>query len=1393
MDAVLLANQDNSTSYWDDVNVFNDNLTNTFAVTPSNFVAFVNGAKSNVVTISGAATNVYLTADDGFEHVGRSAFFNLLPVALTLVTPASVTEGSPPVPAQVRIPVSFPQPITVTLTSTVPSELTVPPSVVIPANQTNATFNVTIIDDNILDGTQLVPVIASVTNLISATNVVFVADNELAILTLTISASAAENAGTLVGQGLVTASAAPNKPVGVTLISSDTNIVQVPATVTIQSNQTSATFNITIVNNNRLNATQFATISTSVINWTNDSKTISVTDDETPVLRLSGPAQVVEGSAAVPYTAYLTGTLDTNLTINLASSNTNAIGVPPTALLSAGQTSVVFNVTAPDNALFDGTRNVTLSASATGFSSATTNVNVTDNDLHHFNFSGITSPQQGGAGFALTISARDTNDVLMTSYSAAVALTAFDGTGNPVAISPVSVNFVNGQWAGTITALTWEFQNVRLLATDPGGRTNVSGLFDVVPPTVSIVAVAATDLAYSESSKQIYASVTNSGSLLPINPFTVTLGSSISIPSLSGRLCASDGGQYIFAALNGATNRICQFDVTSQAVVNSWTLDGTYVEDMAPVLGSPAAVAVSRKALGTSPRFRGVVVYDNGIARSNSNNGFLGSNVIEPSRTPGRMYGYNSETSPAGVQIMKVDAGGLTVVGGWGGVPPFAGEVFCRGGWMFATWGAIYEPDRGIQVGSYGGLVSDDAASGRYYLVSAGAIAAYDQNTLLPVGVTPLPGVTGAAGSLVRWGTNGFAFRMNSSQSAIIRTPLVSTGPSADLQLSVMLPPLPAPASNLLTYTLSVSNHGPASAKNVVLTQTLPSNSTFLSANASSGSAGISGGGLVASLGQIPSGGSATVSVNFQTLRPGLLASIASVTSDSLDQNLSNNILHLDLPVAVIAAQDTVWELSLPTTDVVWDKVSGRIFASVPNADWLRGNSVVSLDPLSGGMDPRIFTAMEPAKLAVSGQGEFLYAGINSDNSVQRIDLTSKTADLKFPTLLNYVADMAVLPGSPEAVVVTAHTTLAVYDHGVMRPNTVAPGAYNFEYYLAVSGTNTLAFEAPPGELRRIAIDSSGATLAESTGLINGFDHSIKFDAGRLYTAGGRVIDTEARLVITNLPYNGLACPDSRDGRVFYLTVAGSVGTLHAVNLSNFVETGNVTIPNVQGTASSLIRWGADGLAFRTTGGQLFLARTTFADDRNNNGLPDSWELQYFGSLSAPNNGMNDDPDGDGFTNIQEYRAGLNPLQFDALRFTRAQMIPGVGFQLSVVGNLGASYALLASTNLTDWTAILKFTCTNIPTVISDPAVAGFNHRYYRIAPLSVVPGPMVRFNSALGTNGAPITLALQGVPGFTYRIETSTNLLNWIQLTNFTSTNPVMYFQDVPNTSRKFYRAVTQ
>jgi len=68
--------------------------------------------------------------------------------------------------------------------------------------------------------------------------------------------------------------------------------------------------------------------------------------------------------------------------------------------------------------------------------------------------------------------------------------------------------------------------------------------------------------------------------------------------------------------------------------------------------------------------------------------------------------------------------------------------------------------------------------------------------------------------------------------------------------------------------------------------------------------------------------------------------------------------------------------------------------------------------------------------------------------------------------------------------------------------------------------------------------------------------------------------------------------------------------------------------------------------------------------DDDNDGLPNTWEQQYF--LNPTNAVASADPDGDGFSNYQEYVAGTNPTNRNSnLRITSVEPGPGWGVRIT--------------------------------------------------------------------------------------------------------------------------------
>ena len=122
------------------------------------------------------------------------------------------------------------------------------------------------------------------------------------------------------------------------------------------------------------------------------------------------------------------------------------------------------------------------------------------------------------------------------------------------------------------------------------------------------------------------------------------------------------------------------------------------------------------------------------------------------------------------------------------------------------------------------------------------------------------------------------------------------------------------------------------------------------------------------------------------------------------------------------------------------------------------------------------------------------------------------------------------------------------------------------------------------------------------------------------------------------------------------------------------------------------------------TGGRLNLQRTV---DTDSNGLPDWWELQYFGHLTGTD--PNADPDHDGMNNLAEWIAGTNPT--NAASVLRLTLVSATNANNIVVGwssVAGKNYWLQRSTNLeTGFNSVVgtNIAATAPSNILSDTAV----------------------------------------------------------------------------------------
>ncbi|MEZ4525284.1 MAG: Calx-beta domain-containing protein [Desulfobacterales bacterium] len=317
-------------------------------------------------------------------------------IAVAIDVPEQVNEGAGILATMGRVFLSAPPKtdLAVRLTSHDPAEISVPETVVIPAGQHEAFFDLTVSDDAIADGTQRVAVTTAAAGYSLGTAFIRVLDSETAVVNIQLPENAGEGDGILSAQGSVFLQTedgeelTAQKSVRISLLPDCPEEISVPNTVIVPAGKSAADFDLNIIDDTVFDGSKIVCITASVEGWTSGSADMEVQDNEETRIMLDVPDTVSENQAntAITGTVSVPGILLWDLTLDLFSERNADIIVPDTVTIPAGQSSADFTFTVNDDAEINGARKAVLTASAPGWDRAESEITVTDNDPGEIRF-----------------------------------------------------------------------------------------------------------------------------------------------------------------------------------------------------------------------------------------------------------------------------------------------------------------------------------------------------------------------------------------------------------------------------------------------------------------------------------------------------------------------------------------------------------------------------------------------------------------------------------------------------------------------------------------------------------------------------------------------------------------------------------------------------------------------------------------------------------------------------------------------------------------------------------------------------------------------------------------------------------------------------------------------
>lgn len=311
-------------------------------------------------------------------------------------------------------------------------------------------------------------------------------------------------------------------------------------------------------------------------------------------------------------------------------------------------------------------------------------------------------------------------------------------------------------------------QQVTVTTPAPGGGTASPSVLTVYLS----LRITATGLVFDPYSRQLFAVVrsgaTNyANSVVPINPFTGSMGTSVVVGNDPARTVISNDGRYLYIALDGdhAVRRydigLAKADIQIEMPSNP-TFGQMRAFDMAVVPNDSHSFLASLQQSGVSPGEGGLALFKDGTMKTLVANDYPTYASVDRVRfmaDPAVAWagGYGS-----GLMQFSLGTSGLSLVSRDTN-SPIGASFESDGAYLYSTSGQVYDPIHRSSIGKYSvpsaQTVVPDTGLRRTFFYGFDGLSAYDQSSFAQLDTVAF-GHSSGNNTLLRWGPDGFALLM---------------------------------------------------------------------------------------------------------------------------------------------------------------------------------------------------------------------------------------------------------------------------------------------------------------------------------------------------------------------------------------------------------------------------------------------------------------------------------------------------------------------------------------------------------------------------------------------------------------------------------------------------------